>query len=472
MKVAHDRSSPSFKDDLIMILPLPDLACLRDLVPVFTEPTARRFLVLLAAAILPRGRHTIANLLRTVGTLAPGHRTSYQRVLSAAQWSSLQLACAFTRFLVRRWLPTGPILLVGDDTVEGHPGPHVDGKARHRDPVRSTPTDTAWKYGHRGVVLAVLVRFPGTARPWALPVLVDLYRSPELDRQRRRPHRTPPQRMRCLLRVLLGWFPERSWVFVGDGNDGTHELARFGHRHRDHLAMISKFHPMANLVEPPPRYAGLGRPRVKGEPLPKPAQAVEQTAKRTRLEVAWYGGGRRKVETLSRAGQWYKSGRGLVPVRWVDVRDKTGTHRDEFFFATRTTWSVRTIIEAYTARWNVETTFQECRAHLGMKTTQGWAEKTVLRATPCLFGLYGLVALLDQEAPPRTAAAAPTGRAKSTAPSPTRCPPSAPGWGPNGFSHRRFPTRLSRNFRPPGSGSCSMHSHGPDRGAGKVHQSS
>jgi hypothetical protein len=390
---------PSLKDGLTMILSLHDLACLRDLVPVFTQPTAQRFLVLLAAAILTRGRHTIANLLRTVRGLAPGHRTSYQRVLSAARWSPLRLACAFTRFLVRRLLPDGPIRLVGDDTVEGHPGPHVYGKARHRDPVRSTRTYTTWKYGHRWVVLAVLVRFPGTSRPWALPVLVDLYRSPELDRLQHRPHRTPPQLMMRLIRLLLRWFPERSWVFVGDGNYGTHEVARFCHRHRDRLALISKFHPQANLVEPPPRYSGIGRPRVKGEALPKPAQAVEQTPKRTHLEVDWYGGGRRQVETLSRAGQWYKSGHGLVPLRWVYVRDKTGTHRDEYFFATRTTWSARTIIEGYTARWNIETTFQECRAHLGMKTTQGWSEKTVLRAAPCLFGLYGVVALLAQEAP-------------------------------------------------------------------------
>jgi hypothetical protein len=399
MKVDHDRSSPPLKDDPIMILPLHELACLRDLVPVFTEPTARRFLVLLAAAVLTRGRHTVANLVRTVGTLAPGHRTSYQRVLSAARWSPLRLACTFTRFLVRRILPDRPVLLVGDDTGEGHPGPHVDGKARHRDPVRSTHTYTTWKYGHRGVVLAVLVRFPGTSRPWALPVLIDLYRSPELDRQSRRPHRTPPQLMMRRIRLLLPWFPERSWVFVGDANDGTHELARFCHRHRDRLALISKFHPQANLVEPPPRYSGVGRPRVKGQALPKPAQAVEPIPKRTRLEVAGYGGGRRRVEILSRAGQWYQSGHGLVPVRWGYVRDKTGTHRDEYFFATRTTWSAQAIIEGDTARWDIETTFPECRAPLGMKTTQGWSEQTVLRAAPCLFGRYGVVARLAQEAP-------------------------------------------------------------------------
>ena len=55
--------------------------------------------------------------------------------------------------------PSLPVPLAGDDTVESHPGPNVHGKARHRDPVRSTHSYTAWRYGHKWVVLAVLVRF-------------------------------------------------------------------------------------------------------------------------------------------------------------------------------------------------------------------------------------------------------------------------------------------------------------------------
>jgi hypothetical protein len=42
----------------------------------------------------------------------------------------------------------------------------------------------------------------------------------------------------------------------------------------------------------------------------------------------------------------------------------------------------------------IETTFQELRAHLGLETTRGWCARTVLRAAPCLFGLYSVVALL------------------------------------------------------------------------------
>ena len=52
------------------------------------------------------------------------------------------------------------------------------------------------------------------------------------------------------------------------------------------------------------------------------------------------------------------------------------------------------MIETYTGRWSIETTFQELRAYLGLETTRGWKERTVLRVAPCLFGLYSVVALL------------------------------------------------------------------------------
>jgi DDE superfamily endonuclease len=381
-----------------MILP-PDAAPLvAALAPAFTQPTAGRFVTLLAAAVLTTGRRTVANLLRTVRHLAPGHPTAYHRVLSRAPWSGVELGCALAGFLLTHVLPRGAVTLVGDDTVDGHPGKHVYGKARHRDPVRSSHAYTAWRYGHKWVVLAVLVRLPFATRPWALPVLVDLYRSPDQDRAEGRPHRTPAQLMCRLLRLMLLRFPGRTFAFVGDGGYGTHEVARFCHRHRARLTLVSKLHPDANLFTPPPPYAGKGRPRVKGRRLPKPRQAVA-AARLTRLTVAWYGGGTRRVGAATGIGHWFKAGRGLVPIRWVYARDLTGTHREEYFFTTDPALGPAAVIGAYAGRWNIETTFQECRAHLGLETTRGWCRATVLRAAPCLFGLYSVVALLDRALP-------------------------------------------------------------------------
>lgn len=376
-----------------MLLPAEARPLALAFLPVFTHPTYHRFLTLTAAAILTAGRRTVANVLRTVGDLAPGHDAGYRRVLSAARWSGLELGCALTRFLLAHVAPDGPVDLVGDDTVDGHPGPTVYGKGRHRDAVRSSHAYTAWRYGHKWVVLAVLVKFPFAARRWALPVLVDLYRTPEVSRAEGVRHRTPAQSMCRLLRVLLIRFPGRTFVFAGDSGYGTHEVARFCHRHRRRLTLVGKLHPDANLFAPPPPYRGNGRPRVKGERVPKPRQAAA-TARRDRLTVAWYGGGTRAVEAATGTGHWYKGGPGLVPIRWVYVKDATGTHRDEYLFTTDVGRTADAVVGTYCGRWSIETTVQECRSCVGLETTRGRCRRTVTRAAPCLFGLYSVVAVL------------------------------------------------------------------------------
>src|SRR5207302_10270505 len=62
------------------------------------------------------------------------------------------------------------------------------------------------------------------------------------------------------------------------------------------------------------------------------------------------------------------------------------------------------VVEAYTGRWSIETTFQEMRAYLGLETTRGRTRSTVLRAAPCLFGLFSVVALLYATLPAETTA--------------------------------------------------------------------
>jgi hypothetical protein len=230
---------------------------------------------------------------------------------------------------------------------------------------------------------------------------VDLYCSPEQDRAEGRRHHTPAQLACRLLRLVLLRFPGRTFVFVGDSSYGTHEVARFCHRHRARLTLVSKCHPDANLFLPPPPYSGVGRPRVKGERLLKPRQAVAglRPSSRSRLTVPWYGGGTRRVAVVTCTGHWFKAGRGLVPVRWVFVEDRTGTHRDEYFLTTDPALPPAGVIGHYTARWNIETTFQECRSHLGLETTRGWCRRTVLRAAPCLLGLYSVVAVLFHALP-------------------------------------------------------------------------
>jgi hypothetical protein len=108
------------------------------------------------------------------------------------------------------------VLLAGDDTVAERPGPDVFGQGRHRDGVRSTHRYTAYRWGHTWVGVSVLVTFPLATRPWALPVLIALYRDPHGDQAHGTRHTTPAHLARLLLARVIRWFPERQFIVVGD----------------------------------------------------------------------------------------------------------------------------------------------------------------------------------------------------------------------------------------------------------------
>ena len=369
----------------------------------FGETVFPKFVTLLLGAVLTTGRRTVSRVLWVVGELADADPSSYHRVLSMRRWSMWELARPLTAAILDMLLPQGTVFLAGDETVTEHPGRKVFGKGRHRDAKRSSHSFVAHLWGHKWVVLAILVKLPGVRRPWALPVLVALYRNEKDNQAAGCRHKTPSDLMRQLLCVLLRWFPTRKFVFAGDGGYANHMLTRFARRHEKRLTLVSRFYADAALYAAPPRpkKGAKGRPRVKGQKRPSPQEVVKRTKTRKKLTVNWYGGQTRKVAVVTGTGHWYRSGEGLVEVLWVFVQDLTGTHRDEYFFTTDVTMTAQQVIETFTGRWAIEVTFQEVRAHLGVETTRGWIRQTVLRAEPCLFGLYSVVALWYAALPAR-----------------------------------------------------------------------
>jgi hypothetical protein len=370
-------------------------------VAAFSRPTRRRFVRLALAAILTLGGRTITDRLRVLGALAPGHPRCDHRAFSRNRSSLSTLARRYVAAVRARFVPSGAVLWAGDDTVTEPPGPHLDGKGRHRDPVRSTHSSTALRWGHKGVVLALLVPVPWATRRRALPLWVALDRPEEENPDRGRRHQTPAPLLGQRVRIRRRWFPDRALVVTADGHSATHELAELAARAPRWLTWVSWFDPDAHLVGPPPESAGQGRPRVTGTDLPGPAEVVTGAEPRQALGVPWYGGGRRRVETMTGTGLWSRSGRRRVERRRVFVHDLSGTHRESSFFTTDPARSARSLIETATGRGNIETTFEEVRSSLRVETTRGWRRDTVRRVGPCLFGLSTIVAWLSAELPGR-----------------------------------------------------------------------
>ena len=173
--------------------------------------------------------------------------------------------------------------------LAARPGPHVFGQARHRDGVRSTHRDTAYRWGHPWGVVSGLVQWPGAVRPWALPVWVAWYRSPEWAPAHGTRHQTPAHLTRRLLARLIRWLPARRCIVGGETGYGTSETARFCGKPCRPLPLVSPLSRDAALYEPPPPRTPrtMGRPRVPGRTLASPHEVVAQTPPRMRLTGPW-----------------------------------------------------------------------------------------------------------------------------------------------------------------------------------------
>jgi len=384
------------KESIMLSIPSAAEPILLQFSIAFTEPTFQRIVFLATGAILTMGRRTITAILWTMRGLASGHPSSYHRVFSRAVWSLWPLGKVLATAIVHYIPPNEPILVPMDDTTAEHRGKCVYGKGCHYDAVRSSGhSQVVFRWGHRWVVLAISVKFSFTSRRWALPVLAALYRPEELNRTEGRRHKTPAHLARQLIAVLIHWFPERKFVFLGDGGYASHDLAMFCYRHQRHATLISRFRGDANLYAPAPpkRKDQKGRSRIKGHKLPMP-QEVVASGQLSPATVSWYGGTDRRVELISETGQWYRIGKGVVPIRWVFVHHVEGTHQDEYLYTTDTSLSADQIASWFTTRWPVETTFQEVREHLGFETPQQYIAQSVLRSAPCLLGLFSVVCLI------------------------------------------------------------------------------
>jgi hypothetical protein len=110
----------------------------------FTAPTWQHVLVLIVGTILTPGRRTVAAALRVVGLEQAVDFTNYHRVLNRNRWSSRWVARCLFRVLVNNLVPTGPVVMGLDDTIERRWGAKIKAcPGEGRGPVASIETRSA-----------------------------------------------------------------------------------------------------------------------------------------------------------------------------------------------------------------------------------------------------------------------------------------------------------------------------------------
>lgn len=361
----------------------------------FTAPSWEHALVLVMGALLAPGKRTVSACLRMTGRAEKKSFSSYHQILNRARWNSRAMARRLLVMIVDRLVPDGPVVIGMDDTIERRWGRRITARGIYRDPVRSSHGHFVKASGLRWLSFMVLTPVPWAGVVKALPVLTLLAPSERSDHQRGLRHKLLTDWARQGILQLCRWLPGRDIVFVGDSSFAVHELA---HALPGRATLISRLRLDANLFAPPARRDAhtMGRPAQKGTPLPKLKTLLSNPATPWRKITvsAWYGHKQAKtLEITSDTALWYRPGTPPRPVRWVLVRDPEGKRAPQAFFSTDIALDPTDIMGLFVRRWQVEVTFAETRAHLGVETQRQWSDKAIERTTPALLGLYSLVSL-------------------------------------------------------------------------------
>ena len=365
--------------------------------PLFSKRVWGHAQVLVVGALLAPGKRTVTAVLRVMGLSQERHFQNYHRVLNRAQWSSLAIARVLLGMIVRTFVPTGPVVIGVDDTLERRRGKKIGAKGIYRDPVRSSHSHVAKASGLRWLCAMLLAEIPWAGRVWALPFLTVLCPSERYHQQRGQRHKTLPEWAGQLVGVFHRWLPGREVVVVADSSYAVITLLKQVSE-TPAASLITRLRLDAALYDPAPPRAPrqTGRPRKKGARRPTLQQVLKAAQTRwTLLTVTnWYGGGARAVEVCTDTAVWYHTGLPPVAIRWVLIRDPRGEFEPQALVTTQVAHTPAQMVEWFVRRWTMEVTLEEARTHLGIETQRQWNDLAIGRTTPALFGLYALGTLL------------------------------------------------------------------------------
>ncbi len=363
--------------------------------PLFSKRVFEHARLLIVGAILAPGKRTVTSILRVMGKGNTPQFQTYHRVLNRARWSALQGSRMLLGQLVQVFAPSGPIIIGVDETIERRWGANISARGIYRDPVRSSKSHGVKASGLRWVSLMLLAPVPWAKRMWALPFLTVLSPSERYYHNRRRQAQTLLERAEQAIRLVKRWVPERELRIVADS---TYAALDWLDAVRQMATVITRLRLDAALYEPaaPWRPGQMGRPRKKGKRLPTLAQVAEEegTLWQSVTMESWYGQGPREIEFVSETAVWYHAGKPVVPIRWVLIRDPQGDFDTQALLSTALELSALAIISSFVRRWQVEVTFEEARAYVGLETQRQWNDRAIARTTPSLLALYSIVTLM------------------------------------------------------------------------------
>ncbi len=354
--------------DATLPVPASLMTLLTGFAPLFTAPSFRTFCGLACGFLAQPERQTVCGMLSGAGLsrLWPHDRAHW--FFSRARWNPDDLGLAAAKLVVSLLVPAGePVLVAIDDTLFRRRGKKVWAASWFHDGSAQGKHKTG--RGNNWAVLAVIVRLPFCSRPVALPVMAKLVVKGTNSASRLWLARRMTQKLADAL-------PGRDLHAVADSAYAGEELKKLGRQ----VTWTTRLRKDAALHGLPPERTGKrGRPRARGDRLPKLA-GLAAAAVFAQVTVTRYG----KTETVQATAVrclWY-SVFGTRPVQVILVRDRSASGYDLALVTTDLGVGLAPVIERYAARWSIEVAIQDAKQEFGAGQARNRTAGAVRRTLP------------------------------------------------------------------------------------------
>jgi hypothetical protein len=345
----------------------------------FTAASFTVFTAMVVGMITQTGQKTVCGMLAGAGLAKTWSHDRAHRFFSHAVWSIDALGLGVLDLIIAHLLPAGTVIVLAvDDTAHRRRGRKVHGASWIHD--GSAPGRTKLAFGHRWVIVGVVVTLPFLTRPVCLPVAC-----------RRWAGKGTPSTVdlaRDLVTTIADRLPDRRIHVVADA-------AYHGRQLRDlpeHVTWTTRLPRNAALYDRAPERTGKrGRPRLKGDRIGGPAEIAATLTWQT-MDVTRYG----RLATIRIATidcLWYGAF-GPRPVRLICVHDRDETNNPLLaLITTDLTSPVADLVTRYAIRWSIEVTFFDCRQILGVGQARNRTPLAVERTFAFGMYVYSLIVL-------------------------------------------------------------------------------
>jgi hypothetical protein len=374
----------------------PILQCL---LPAFTQPSFQTHVEVFLGWVMCLGKRTEYAVFQTTQAdtlVSRKERHPFDRFynfFSRSAWTVQELARQVAVAIVVRLNPCGLLYLVVDDTLLHKRGKHVYGLGWFRDAVASTAKRVATASGNHWVVVGLAIRIPGTSKIYCLPIHAMLH----LAGSNQKSEATLAKEM---LQDILGWFPDRKLIFIGDGAYSANNLLGEIDPRVTYVGVMRADAAIFDPLPPKQPKSKRGRKPQKGPRLPNPKAAMKKADGNRRRRGPWTWqtveatayGMTRTLQVVSFQAVWPEV-LGLTPILLVLVRDPLGKFKDKHLFTTDLDADLGWVISTFSRRWSIEVTFKSSKQVMSIQSPHHWCQQSIEKLSPWVWLMQSVISL-------------------------------------------------------------------------------